>query len=405
MFSSLKQMLKRYVDKHNLSRYAESAKKDPHAALCDALRYRDKDFFEYLVSTVGERLDVNRIDQRTERRPIEIACLIGSATDVATLMRLGADVTLEPYYQSNALLKLVAQNLERNKEEVWNLLLPHLDINLADRDGKTVLCTAAMTGHGLDLEFLLKNGADPIANMDSSYSVAHPMLFALMCNENRHPFELLIAAARNVDPADLINQVFVDVCRYPLHGGEYPAEKRIKDLAYLAGLGADCYYSDSRIQGSRPFEVLEASEFSSMFEDTLSFFCEQGLDINGPHSEPGLFIQSILSGAFHPQEKFVALLKNYGADFNQIVNGLHNSEPLWFNILSSGYYYSSTWGPLAKALIEAGANINSVDSNGKYFSERLLGQADINLEKLNTLIGLGLKEVAVERYFSSRDGL
>lgn len=405
MFSLLKQMLKRYVDKHTLHAYAERIKQDPDAALFDALWHYDRAFFEELISTAGERLDMNQIDKRTKRRPIEIACIVGSASDVTTLVRLGADVTLEPYYQSNALLGLVTQNLERNKEEIWNLLLPHLDINLADRDGKTVLCTAAMTGHGLDLEFLLKNGANPTANMDSSHSVAHPLLFALMCNENRYPFELLLGAARNIDPAELINQVFVDVCRYPLHGGEYPAEKRLKDLAYLADLGADCYYSDSRIQDSLPFEVLEPSEFSSMFKDTLRFFCELGLDINGPHSEPGLFIQSILSGAFHPQEKFVALLKNYGADFNQIVNGLHNSEPLWFNILSRGYYYSSTWAPLAKALTEAGANINAVDSNGKYFSERLVGQADINLEKLNTLIGLGLKEGAVERYFSSRGGL
>lgn len=406
MFKVLREKIRAQRKRAETRRFAIEAKDDPQKSLKDSLYYRQIGFFYYLLSDLSDQLDVNFIYQGSGLRPIQLACSNASVDEVQALLDLGADLQFKPRYASDALLKSVLKNEEHNRQPIWDLLLNSIPIDQPIQDGRTLLSYVAMTGNISDAQFLLERGADPTANMKETSPIwGHPLLFALMCNEDKSLFEILLEHSlaaisdKSLSKDTLVSQVFNDVCGYGYGGGEYPVSKRLEDLGFLYRQGADCEYLDQRGFEHRPFQRLEPMEFSSKFEETLELFCQMGLDINGPSQEKGKYILEILDKGFHPKADFVKYLKTYGADFNQIVEGFGRSEPLWFSILGAGSYYAESWVPLAMALKEAGANLNALDSDGNYFVERLPWKRDQGLEQLNTLVSLGLNEKAVEQYF------
>ena len=411
MFNGLREKTNAWRKAAKARRFAFEAKDDPQKSLRYSLIYGQSDFFYYLISELSDQLDVNFVYQEMSHlRPIHLACSHASIDEVRALLDLGADLQFKPRYSGDALLKSVLKNEEHNRQQIWDLLLDYIPVDQPIADGRTLLSYVAMTGNISDVQFLLERGADPRANMKETGPIwGHPFLFALICNEDKKLFEILVEHSlavitdKSLSKEILLSQIFSDVCGYGYGGGEYPVSCRLKDLVYLYGLGADCEYLDKKRSGYRPFEQLEPLEFSSEFEETLRLFCQMGLDINGPSPERGKYISVILDGGFHPKVDFVKHLEAYGADFNQIVEGFSCSEPLWFRILGTGYYYAESWIPLAKALKEAGANLHALDANGKYFVERLLWKEDQGLEQLNALVNLGLNEVAVQKYFQEKE--
>ncbi|KAK3265965.1 hypothetical protein CYMTET_25385, partial [Cymbomonas tetramitiformis] len=138
---------------------------------------------------------VNHATLRDQRTPLHLACSEGQLEAVKKLIALGADTSATDRHGNTALsdamrgkhdavaevlrkhnpqmkppltgcgaaLKLCQAAYEGNIDEIKRCVTNNMDVNAADYDERTAIHLAACEGHAAVVEYLLEQGADPLA--------------------------------------------------------------------------------------------------------------------------------------------------------------------------------------------------------------------------------------------------